>query len=117
MGGNVKYKYENLLKSGYKRGYLTKQQHNDIFKYRQIKWNFRYEYYYNEQELILHRFYSPVAVILETITFPLSGLQNFREHLIELRDLWQQKKRGSFTDVRCPSFEQGYKLFLKNQKG
>lgn len=40
-----KYKYSNPIERGYTMFRLTKRQHNNLFKYRQIKWSDRYDYY------------------------------------------------------------------------
>lgn len=96
-----KYTYENPLDKGYKQFKLTKQQHNKIFKYRQLKWFDKYEYYYNNHTIIIHRFCNLKGIIINTLLFPVyiltHGLLNFKELLREFKELYNQKKYGSFT--------------------
>lgn len=96
-----KYIYKDPLKNGYKQFKLTKKQHNKLFKYRQIKWYDRYKYYYNENEVILHKFVNWKGVIFETILFPvnllLNGIYNFKELINSYKRLYNQKKTGYFS--------------------
>jgi len=95
------YKYKNPLDDGYKQFKLTKKQHNKLFKYRQIKWCDRYEYYYNEQEIIMHRYVNLMAIIIETLLFPiyvlLHGFVNIKELNKEYKEIFNQKKYGAFV--------------------
>ena len=43
----MNYTYKSPIDSGYTQFKLTKKQHNALFKYRQIKWQDGYEYYYS----------------------------------------------------------------------
>lgn len=96
-----KYIYENPLDQGYKQFKLTKKQHNTLFKYRQIKWYDKYEYYYNDNEIILHRFTNIYAIILGTILFPiailLEGIVNIKDTCRDYKRMCNQKKYGSFS--------------------
>jgi hypothetical protein len=56
------YEYINPLNKGFKKFKLNKKQHNSFFKYRQTRWFDRYEYYYNEQEIEINRFYNKKAI-------------------------------------------------------
>jgi hypothetical protein len=96
-----KYVYEDPIKLGYIQFKLTKKQHNSLFKYRQIKWTDKYEYYYNEHEIIIHKFYNWKAVLLQTIFFPveilMNGIVNAKEIYKEILELYNQKESGSFS--------------------
>ncbi len=95
------YVYTNPLDEGYKQFNLTKKQHNKLFKYRQIKWCNKYEYYYNDNEILLHKFINLPAKILTTILFPFYslfyGVGNIKELVQEMKEGYNQKKYGSFT--------------------
>lgn len=95
------YKYKCPTEYGFTKFKLTKRQHNSLFKYRQIKWNDKYEYYYNNQSVILHNFTSNSAVVLSTILFPVlvlfAGLSNFKKCIKELKELYNQKEYGAFV--------------------
>ncbi|ASA22590.1 hypothetical protein [Paenibacillus donghaensis] len=94
------YKYKCPTEYGYIKFQLTKEQHNSLFKYRQIKWNDKYEYYYSDQGVILHSFTNNIAIALTTILFPVlvlfAGLSNFKKCTKELKELYNQKEYGSF---------------------
>ena len=85
-----KYIYKNPLDEGYKKFKLTKKQHNQLFKHKQIKWLDKYEYYINEDGVILHRFYNWKVIILNTIFFPIihycfsAILQRLPSHICNL---------------------------------
>jgi len=95
------YIYTNPLDEGYKQFKLTKKQHNELFQYRQIQWRDKYEYYYNENHIIMHKFVNLPSKILITILFPIFlliyGIGNFKELIEEMKRGYNQKKYGSFT--------------------
>ncbi len=96
----TKYVYRNPLDNGYKKFKLSKKQHNEIFKRRKIKWIDRYEYYYDDKQILLHKFYNPLVVGLSTLLFPntvlFQGIANIKECWKDLKSLYNQKKTGSF---------------------
>lgn len=96
-----KYVYKNPIDDGYKKFRLSKKQHNQIFKHRQIRWTDRYEYYYNDKHIILHKFYNPLCVVLNTLFFPIAilinGIINIKDGWKELKSLYHQKQSGSFS--------------------
>ena len=110
------YKYVNPIDKGYKEFKLTKQQHNEFFQYRKIAWCHKYEYYYNEHRIIVHRFINWKGILFATLTFPvvvlLNGVANFKEIWKELTDLYNQKETGSFDSdsVRGDRYEKIMKL-------
>jgi hypothetical protein len=95
------YVYKDPLENGYKQFKLTKKQHNKLFKHRQMKWYDKYEYYYNDKEVVLHKFISWKGVIFETIMFPINllinGLGNFKEIVDTYKKLYNQKEHGYFS--------------------
>jgi len=95
------YIYKNPLDQGHKQFYLTKKQHNKLFKNRQIKWYDKYEYYYNDNCILLHKFYNLKAIILSTILLPIivlmEGLINIKETMYDYKSLCNQKRSGSFS--------------------
>jgi hypothetical protein len=94
------YTYKDPLKIGYKQFKLTKKQHNKLFKYRQIKWQDKYEYYYNDKEVILHKFYNWKVIVLQIVFLPiiilLNGLINIKETWKDTIKLFKQKETGYF---------------------
>jgi hypothetical protein len=95
------YKYISPLEEGFKQFKLTKEQHNTLFKYRQIKWFDKYEYYYNKDMIKLHRFYNWKAIIASTLFFPVTliihGVENLSEISNELKCMYNQKMTGNFS--------------------
>lgn len=96
------YTYDDPLDRGYKQFKLTKKQHNKLFPKRKIKWNTRYEYYFNKDRVILQRFTSYKAIILTTVMFPVlilfAGLYNIKEAITELKCMYNEKKYGKFSE-------------------
>ena len=97
---NSNYIYKNPLDEGYKQFYLTKKQNNKIFKNRQIKLCNKYEYYYNDNCILVHKFCNWKGIIANTILLPIvilvEGIGDFKEIMIEYKELYNQKKCGSF---------------------
>lgn len=95
------YTYDDPLERGYKKFEMTKKQHNHLFPNRKRKWNTTYEYFYNEQRVILHQFSSKKAIIMTTLLFPVlilfAGLSNFKEAINEMKWLYNEKKYGKFS--------------------
>lgn len=65
------YKYISLLDNGYKQIYLTKKQHNSIFCHRKIRWNDKYEYYINNDNVIIHRYVNVIGIFVMVLSFPM----------------------------------------------
>ncbi len=112
------YKYEDPLTQGYKQFKLTKKQHNKLFKYRQIKWRDRYEYYYNDKYILLYRFTNWKAIILITLLFPvillLEGLLDYKETIKDYKGMYNQKKYGAFSSDSVPSGTDTYVELIKS---
>lgn len=115
------YIHKNPLEQGYKQFKLTEKQHNKLFPKRQIKWNDKYEYYYNDQGIVLQRYGNWKAVIVVTILFPiyllLEGLSNYKELIKEYKGMYNQKKYGSFTSDYIWSGTDIYNEIMKIIKG
>lgn len=92
------YKYTNPIENGYKQFKLTKKDHNLLFEHRKMKWYNRYEYYYNENEVIIQRFATIPFIISCTLLFPVGiFMTGYSDALYELKRLYNQKKYGSFS--------------------
>jgi len=95
------YIYKNPLDQGYKQFYLTKKQHNKLFEQRKIKFYHKYEYYYNDNCILLHKFCNWKGILFNTIILPIivlmEGLANIKETMYDYKSLCNQKKSGSFT--------------------
>lgn len=113
---DYKYVYKNPLDQGCQQFKLTRKQHNALFKYRQMKWYHRYEYYYNEHKIIMHRFVNIYGIILQTIMFPilvlLEGLGDIKQIIEEYKKLYNQKKYGSFRGDNIWSDSDKYKEIM-----
>ena len=98
---NNNYEYKNPIDQGYKQFHLTKSQHNKLFEHRQIKWHDKYEYYYNDKEIIMHNYNNWKSITLYTLAFPIlliyHGLSNIKETISDYKELFNQKKYGSFV--------------------
>lgn len=118
IGSMIKteYIYKNPLDNGYKKFKLSKKTHNKLFKYRQIKWIDKYEYYYNDKQIIFHKFYNPLVIIFNTLLFPVSvllyGIMNFKECWLDLKKTYNQKKYGSFSSDSIPNGSDIYKKII-----
>jgi hypothetical protein len=112
----MSYKYSNPIDRGYKKFKLTKKQHNEIFPYRKLNWTSHCEYYYNEKQILIHRFVNWKAVILSTLTFPvavlLHGLGNIKEVFIDHYELYHQKKYGAFVSDHIHNSEKKFKQIM-----
>lgn len=103
------YIYKNPLENGYKQFKLTTKQHNSLFPNRPKKWYNKFEYYYNDKRIILHKFSNKLAIFLNTLLFPIylliHGLIKFKEIKNELKELYNQKKYGTFSsdNIECKS--------------
>lgn len=110
------YKYHDPVDKGYVKFKLSKKQHNEIFKYRQIKWNERYDYYYNDEKIIMHKLTNRKAVVMCTLFFPIAiifeGLINIKEAWMDLKKLYNQKEYGSFVSEHVWKKEQKYKQIM-----
>lgn len=95
------YIYKDPLESGYKKFSLTRKQHNELFPYRQTSWVNKYEYYWDTNGIILHRYDSQLMVIVNTLFFPFvviyGGLGNWGKIIEEYKKLFNQKKYGNFV--------------------
>lgn len=111
-----KYKYIDPISMGYFQFKLTKKQHNDLFKYRKIRWFDRYEYYYNENSIILHKFVNKKTVLMFTLWLPifmiLGGMMNAKEIWKELMGLYRQKENGSFSSDSIPKNSSKYEQLM-----
>jgi len=111
-----KYIYKNPLEQGYKQFKLTRKQHNELFKYRQLKWTDKYEYYYNDKNILIFKFASILLTILTTILFPISllfyGLKDTKEIIQDHKKIYNQKKYGLFVSDSICSNSDIYKKII-----
>lgn len=116
-----KYVYKNPLDQGYKQFKLTKKQHNELFQYRKKDWKRKFEYYYNDNYVILHLFASKRAIIANTIMFPIivliNGFGNMKEIVNEFKGLYQSKRYGGFSSDSVWHESEIYNKIMKIIKG
>lgn len=107
-----KYVYVDPVVNGFTKVHFTKREHNELFPNRKIDIFSRYDYYISHQKLILHRTTSRKWTAVITIGFPLVavgyGIFNLRELLNEYRELYNQKRLGSFLSDECWSNSDTY---------
>ena len=110
------YTYRNPVDRGYKKFNLEKKQHNYLFPKRKKKWNTRYEYYYNNERVIIQQFSSYSAITLTTVLFPVlilfAGLSSFKEAITEMKWLFNEKKYGKFSEdwINRYHFQEGNRI-------
>ncbi|GLT20434.1 hypothetical protein GCM10007938_42190 [Vibrio zhanjiangensis] len=109
----MSYQFKYTEENGYQQVKVSKKDHNATFKYRQIKWSQRYEYYLNEERghFVMIRLTSLPAKLVSILCYPvivlLHGLVNYKEINQEISDQWYEKVRGRFVADDC----------YRNQKG
>lgn len=113
----TEYKYKSPVKDGYLKFNLSKKIHNKLLKHRRIRWFDKYEYFYNDKQIILHRFTNILGIILETIAFPLIiFMEGYPDAKHILKRLYKQKKYGAFTSDNIYSRHNLYNEILKHKK-
>jgi hypothetical protein len=112
-----KYQYKNPIDQGYKQFNLTKKQHNELFPYRKKTWLVKYEYYYNQYEILLHKFATIPAIILETLLFPVNvlicGLADIKDLIKDVKGLYRPKKYGSFVGDSVYKGSEAYEKIMQ----
>ena len=96
----MSYKYEDPKENGYRQVYITRKQHNKTFKYRQLKWYQRAEYYLSNDDTkcaILHTYTNIIGIVSTIIYFPLcvliNGFGEIKEILKDYKKLFNQRKK------------------------
>lgn len=96
-----KYTYKCPTEYGYKKFKLTRKQHNEIFSRRKINIFTKCEYFYNEHLIKIHFFTNALGVILSLLFVPVTivthGLSSIKDISKEIKDLFNQKERGSYS--------------------
>lgn len=109
--------YSDPKDRGFKQFRITRQQHNALFKQRQLKWSHRYEYYYNEDMILLHGFMNPLGVALNILLFPvlllIHGLSNTKEVAKELKKMLNQKKYIQYIVDTVPKGSEMYDKIME----
>jgi len=94
------YKYKNLIDRGYTKFSLTKKQHNSLFKRRQLNWFDKYDYYINENQIIMENSKNFLYIIVYTFLLPflcLISLIKCKNIIDEYISLFNQKKLGKYS--------------------
>ncbi|QSF43388.1 hypothetical protein [Paenibacillus tianjinensis] len=95
------YTYRSPTEYGYTRFKLSRKQHKELFPRRVLRWNQKCEYYYNDNNVLIHYFSNHLCIILTTVLFPIlilfAGLSHFKEAIKEMKELYNEKKYGSFS--------------------
>lgn len=111
------YIYKNPIDNGYTQFKLSKKQHNQLFEYRQIKWYDRYEYYYNDKLVEIHKFCNNAFIIVSTLLFPFAvlfyGIGNIKKCWHDFKELYHQKRTGSFSSDNINYKSEKYKKIME----
>jgi len=111
------YIYKDPRDRGFTRFKLTKKQHNIIFKHRSRTWRNKFEYYYDDKQIIMHQFFNPLLGIVAVVFFPIivlmTGVLNIKEAFKEVKHGLNQKKYGSFCSDCVWSDTEPYKAMMK----
>jgi len=97
------YEFKYTKENGYLQVQVSKKDHNTIFKYRQIKWYQKYEYFLNKERghFVMIRLTSLAGKLVNILCYPviilLHGLANYKEVNQEISDQWNEKERGKFV--------------------
>lgn len=96
----MEYVYKDPVKNGFDKFYLKKKDHNNIFKNRKRTWKIHYEYYINDNQILMHQFPSFLAIVVSLIFYPFGffvhGFANYKEINGEYKALLNPKKYGNF---------------------
>jgi hypothetical protein len=113
----MSYQYKDPQDRGYKKFNLTKEQHNEIFKNRKRSWTDKYDYYYKEDRIEIHKSFNWIAVILNTIIFPVNllayGITNYKEVWKDTVRLFDQKNNGAFVSAGYWKDESRFKQMME----
>lgn len=95
------FKYNDPLTRGYTKFKLTRKQHNEIFPNYKVNWVVKCEYYYKDDNILIHRFTSPLAVVVNILLIPvavlMNGLGNIKEICRDYKRILNQKETGDFS--------------------
>lgn len=102
----------------YTQMYMSNKDFELIYPKRKIKASQSLEYYVNDSEIVIEYHTQLWVKLLNTVLFPvlilLNGIRNFKGICIEIRDLWQERKRGKFSSdiIYKKNNEKNYNLML-----
>lgn len=108
----MSYVFKYTEANGYRKVFISKSDHNRIFKYRQIKWHHKYEYFLNDNNdhFVMIRLTSFLGKILDTSIYPITvlihGITRIKEVNREIYEIWNEKKTGTFS---CDDANKNYK--------
>ena len=92
------FKYKSPTEDGYKKIKLTKKQHNKLFKYRQMIWYDKYDYYLKGDNIIIERTNNILFKIVLTLAAPfLIIVEGFKVVIPEYIREIKGKKIGAHT--------------------
>ncbi|HEY8805270.1 MAG TPA: hypothetical protein VIM42_09250 [Clostridium sp.] len=111
------YIYKDPRDRGLIKFKISKKQHNSIFKHRKITWRDKYEYYYDDKEIIMHRFVKMPLIFLAVLLFPvivlMTGILNIKEAFTDVKKSLNQKKYGGFSSDQLWYNTEPYKAMMK----
>lgn len=99
-----KYQYDPLVDKGYVKFSLPKDKHKEIFPQHDLHISTKYEYFINDDCVVLRRFHKKIFTHIQILLFiPLIfyyGFENFGELVSDTKKILNQKKYGSFSEFR-----------------
>lgn len=110
----MSYVFKYTEANGFKQVYVSRRDHNQMFKNRKIKWHEKYEYFLNQEigQFVMINLTNTPAKLLSTALYPvaliLNGVVNYKELNREICRMWNQKETGSFYGDASYSRQDGW---------
>lgn len=110
--------YSKKEHKNYIRMHMSNKDFELLYPRRKIRTSQALEFYVNDFEIVVEYHTQLWVKLLNTVLFPvlilLNGIRNFKGICIEIRDLWQERKRGKFlSDIIYKKHnEKNYNLML-----
>lgn len=112
-----KYEYKSPTTNGFTQFKVSRKAHNLILPKRKITIFQTFKYYYNEHGIKTEMFTNWFGILLCVLMFPyyllVHGLGELTELLDEYKDLFNQKKCGSFSSKHIPKGSKQYEQLSK----
>lgn len=113
----MSYEYISPIDKGYKRFYLSRRLHNQLFPLYKTKWHRKYEYYYCEHDIRIDVFVNNFGILANLLLLPVSilwnGLGSIKEITAEVSKMLNEKETGSFYSWNIWSTSDTYRKVME----
>lgn len=113
----MKYQYQCPTKRGYTKFRLTRKQYRELIPNFKMSWGQKFLYYYNDREIIIHRYQAGWLVLVSFLLFPLFllyyGIQGWSDLIDDYNGLLFQKKKGRFCPLTISNKNKVYNEVIK----